>query len=65
MHFNLDARRVDSGDPDAVDEAEGKTTAVGRFSPRSQVRMGQQVEIAVTSENIHFFDADTREAIYD
>jgi len=65
VHFDIDAPRVDSGDPDAVEEAEGATNAVGRFNPRSRVRMRQSVEIAVDTENIHFFDQDTREAIRD
>lgn len=43
VHFRLDATTVDSGDPDAVEEAGGDTAAnaVGRFNPRSTVRMGQ------------------------
>jgi multiple sugar transport system ATP-binding protein len=58
VHFALDAHTVDSGDPDAVDEA--GTDAVGRFNPRSRVRAGEVIEIAVTTENLHFFDPDTR-----
>jgi multiple sugar transport system ATP-binding protein len=64
VHFTLDAHRVDSGDPDAADES-GTTNAVGRFNPRSRLRMGDQATIAVSTENLHFFDADTREAIWD
>jgi multiple sugar transport system ATP-binding protein len=64
VHFGLDAARVDSGDPDAVEEAGAGATAVGRFNPRSRVRAGDTAEIAVTLENLHFFDFDTREAIW-
>jgi multiple sugar transport system ATP-binding protein len=64
VHFGLDAARVDSGDPDAVDEGGSATNAVGRFHPRSTVRSGDTAEIAVTLENLHFFDFDTREAIW-
>ncbi len=66
VHFRLDAKTVDSGDPDAVEETHGENAAnaVGRFSPRSPARMGQQVEIAVASENVHFFDAESRQAIW-
>ena len=67
VHFGLDARSVDSGDPDAVEEAvlgEQASTAVGRFSPRSRLRIGDTAEIAVTTENLHFFDAQTRQAIW-
>jgi multiple sugar transport system ATP-binding protein len=65
VHFRLDAPTVDSGDPDAVEEKAGTGTAnaVGRFSPRSRVRMGETVEIAVSTENLHFFDAATHQAI--
>ena len=65
VHFRVDATTVDSGDPDAVEEKAGTGTAnaVGRFSPRSTVRMGQTVEIAISTENMHFFDPDTRQTI--
>jgi multiple sugar transport system ATP-binding protein len=35
--------------------AEG-ANAVGRFNPRSTARMGQEIEIAISTENMHFFD---------
>lgn len=62
VHFTLDAPTVDSGDPDAPDvtPGEGQTNAVGRFNPRSRVRMGDVIEIAVTTDNMHFFDPQTR-----
>jgi multiple sugar transport system ATP-binding protein len=65
VHFRIDAPTVDSGDPDAVEEKAGVDTsnAVGRFNPRSTVRMGQEVEIAISTENMHFFDMETRQAI--
>jgi multiple sugar transport system ATP-binding protein len=65
VHFDIDAPRVDSGDPDAVEEAEGAAKAVGRFNPRSRVRMREAVDVAVDTDNLHFFDADTRQAIRD
>jgi multiple sugar transport system ATP-binding protein len=67
VHFDLDARPVDSGDPDVAEDVtdEEATRAVGRFNPRSQVRLRQPLEIAVATENLHFFDADSREAIWD
>ena len=61
VHFELaDAKRVNSGDPDAPQEllGEGVANAVARFSPRSRVRVDEDVEISVASENLHFFDAD-------
>ena len=65
VHFDIDARTVDSGDPDAVEEAEGAANAVGRFSPRSRARIGEEIHVAVDTENMHFFDNTTRKAIYD
>jgi multiple sugar transport system ATP-binding protein len=66
VHFRIEAPTVDSGDPDAVEEREGLdvANAVGRFNPRSSVRMGDRVEVAISSENMHFFDADTRQALW-
>jgi multiple sugar transport system ATP-binding protein len=64
VHFDIDAPTVDSGDPDAVEEKHGASNAVGRFQPRSRVQMGETATIAVATENMHFFDADTRQAIW-
>ncbi|MDG1187654.1 MAG: ATP-binding cassette domain-containing protein [Ilumatobacter sp.] len=65
-HFRLDAKTVDSGDPDVVEESTSGSAAnaVGRFSPRTQARIGENIDIAVAIENIHFFDAGTRKAIW-
>ena len=38
--------------------------AVARFSPKSRVRVDDDVEITVASENLHFFDAETHKAIW-
>ncbi len=66
VHFRIDAPTVDSGDPDAIEEKTGAdvANAVGRFNPRSRVRMGETIEIAVSTENMHFFDPETRQAIW-
>ncbi|WP_419863817.1 ABC transporter ATP-binding protein [Candidatus Poriferisodalis sp.] len=64
VHFALDAARVDPGNPDAADDVSG-ADAVARFDPRSACRAGEPVGIAVTVENLHFFDLDSHEAIWD
>jgi multiple sugar transport system ATP-binding protein len=64
VHFDVDAPTVDSGDPDAVEEKQGAANAVGRFNPRSRVQIGETITIAVSTENMHFFDAKTRQAIW-
>jgi multiple sugar transport system ATP-binding protein len=64
VHFSLDAPTVDSGDPDAVEEAGVTANTVGRFHPRSRVRIGDTAEIAVSTENMHFFDRESLAAIW-
>ena len=66
VHFTIDAPTVDSGDPDAPDTqpVDGQANAVGRFNPRSRARSGDVAEIAVSTENLHFFDMDSRLAIW-
>jgi multiple sugar transport system ATP-binding protein len=41
------------------------TTVVARLSPRTRVREGDRVELAVDPEGLHFFDLDTGDGIYD
>jgi len=67
VHFRIEAPIVDSGDPDATEEKSGAegANAVGRFNPRSTVRIGEVADIAISTENMHFFDMDTRQAIED
>jgi multiple sugar transport system ATP-binding protein len=62
-HFHVDARKIESGDPDAIEDKAGQANAVGRFNPRSKARMGDEIEIAISTENMHFFDAQTRQSI--
>ncbi|MDB0005643.1 sn-glycerol-3-phosphate ABC transporter ATP-binding protein UgpC [Ilumatobacteraceae bacterium] len=66
VHFSIDAATVDSGDPDAPETqpVEGQANAVGRFNPRSRSRAGDTATIAVSTENLHFFDAESRLAIW-
>jgi hypothetical protein len=66
VHFKIDARTVNAGDPDATDKEVGSETAanaVARFSPRSEIRKATMVDIAVSSDNLHFFDARTRQRV--
>ena len=67
VHFEIDdVERVASGDPDAPHEllGVGVANAVARFSPRSRVRVDEDVEITVSTENLHFFDVTTQQAIW-
>ncbi|HLM92212.1 MAG TPA: sn-glycerol-3-phosphate ABC transporter ATP-binding protein UgpC [Gaiellaceae bacterium] len=55
------------GDERAVAESEEeeRTTMVGRFSPRSQVKEGESLEMVVDTSSMHFFDPETGLGIYD
>ena len=48
-----------------VAEGETKTTMVGRFGPRSHVRSGDVIDVAVETNAVHLFDLDTSEGIYE
>jgi multiple sugar transport system ATP-binding protein len=64
VHLAIDAAWVDAGDPDATAEVGAEKSAVGRFSPRTLVRLGDRARLAVTAEHLHFFDAETRASIW-
>ena len=76
VHFTIKARPAltedvrelarDVGDERKVAQGDTETAAiVGRFAPRSRVRPGQPVEVAVDTRSLHFFDPDTGLGIYD
>ncbi|MER9878415.1 MULTISPECIES: ABC transporter ATP-binding protein [unclassified Mesorhizobium] len=63
VHLNIDAARVDSGDPDAVDDFGLASNAVARFEPISAVHSGSEIRLAVDDAKFHFFDPETHLAI--
>jgi multiple sugar transport system ATP-binding protein len=72
VHFHVDAPKVSSEDALELEQDKGTdvladldtgTTFVTAFSPRSRVRPGDPVEIAVDTSRLHFFDLDTGQAI--
>ncbi len=63
VHFTLDATTVDSGDPDAVEDLGGGSNGVARFEPRSTVRHGTTIDIAIDAGRIHFFDPTSHLAL--
>ncbi len=65
VHFGVDAAPVDSGDPDAVVELGDTAVVVGRFNPRSRIRLRDSAKVAVHAERLSFFDSSTRLAIWD
>ena len=77
VHFSIKAKHAttedvrelaqDVGDERAVEQAAESDTAtlVGRFGARSRVRPGEDVEVAVDTRSLHFFDPQTGLGIYD
>jgi multiple sugar transport system ATP-binding protein len=79
VHFSIDAKHAvtdevielaeDTGDDrvpqQSVSDGEQRATLVGRFGARSRVRTGGDVEVAVDTRALHFFDPDTGLGIYD
>ncbi|RRH98478.1 ABC transporter ATP-binding protein [Mesorhizobium tamadayense] len=63
VHLNIDAVRVDSGDPDAVDDFGLASNAVARFEPVSAVHSGSEIRLALDDAKFHFFDPETHLAI--
>jgi multiple sugar transport system ATP-binding protein len=56
----------DVGDDRALEQlgsGSPRATVVGRFSPRTRVREGDQLEAAVDPHALHFFDAASGHAI--
>ncbi|WP_026622308.1 multiple sugar transport system ATP-binding protein (plasmid) [Ensifer sp. WSM1721] len=64
VHLAIEAPWVDAGDPDAVAEIGHQRSAVGRFSPKTEVRIGDRARVALTPTNLHFFDPETRTSIW-
>jgi multiple sugar transport system ATP-binding protein len=59
------ARDTGGIDDAGVSAPEGKTVIVGRFGARSRAKEGEQVQVAVDSRALHFFDPETGDGIYD
>ena len=63
VHLNVDGLRVDSGDPDAVEDLGSAANAVAKFEAVSAVREGEAIALGVNTAKLHFFDSGTRLAI--
>ena len=48
-----------------ISEDETKTVMVGRFGPRSRVKNGETIDVAVDTSGVHLFDVETGEGIYE
>jgi multiple sugar transport system ATP-binding protein len=63
VHVNVDAVRVDSGDPDAVEDLGSAANAVAKFEEASTVQGGDSIDLAIDVNKLHYFDPRTRFAI--
>jgi multiple sugar transport system ATP-binding protein len=72
VHFDVDAPKVVTEDTklleqdahtDEVPQHDGATRFVASFAPRSRVRTGDEFELVVDTERMHFFDPATGAAI--
>jgi len=76
VHFSVDAAPALTEDVKELAEdvgddrvAEGKvdtrqTVIVGRFGARSRVKVGEQIDVAVDTRQLHFFDPETGLGLY-
>jgi multiple sugar transport system ATP-binding protein len=71
VHFDIDAKQVIQADALDLDEdaevvhhGDGARIS-GRFAPSTRARVGEMLEVAVYTEDAHFFDLDSGLAIRD
>ena len=72
VHFAVNAKPAMTEDVkelakdvgEELTEGNAETILVGRFEPRSQVREGDSVPVAVDTRALHFFDPETGTGIY-
>jgi len=59
---------ADIGDDRAIEDLEEGESAeaevVGRFNARTRIKPGDQIEVAVDTRGLHFFDPETGLGIY-
>jgi multiple sugar transport system ATP-binding protein len=55
-HASISQAVTDDGDEAAIPMADGRSLWTARVAPRSRVRPGQPVELAVDTANLQFFD---------
>ncbi len=76
VHFEVDARQAvtdevrelasDAGaEAPAAGDGDRGATVVGRFGPRSRVRVGEAFDASVDTTALHFFDPETGLGIHD
>ncbi|MCU1398001.1 MAG: sugar transporter ATP-binding protein [Acidimicrobiales bacterium] len=64
VHMRVDASSVRPADADDLSEGIG-SLFVARVDPRSKVQIGDEIELGVATDLLHFFDLETTLAIRD
>lgn len=63
-HLNIDSVRIDSGDPDAVEDlGSSAANTVAKFEAASAIQPGETISLAIDAAKLHFFDPQTHLAI--
>ena len=62
-HFDVGQSRLASVDPDTEVDLSSVVPAVGRFDPKSTVSLGDEIEVVVDVDKLHFFDPASQLAI--
>jgi multiple sugar transport system ATP-binding protein len=68
VHFRIDAPAVTVRSSDALEAIamaadDASSPCIARFTPKSHPAVDGPVEVIVDTERLHFFNADTGEAI--
>jgi len=62
-HFDVGQSRLANVDPDSEADLSSVVPAVGRFDPKSTVSLGDEIEVVVNVDKLHFFDPESQLAI--
>lgn len=63
VHLKIDARTVDSGDPDGIEDLKDTSNAIARLDSRSTVQTTETIQVVIDNTKLHFFDPATHAAI--
>jgi multiple sugar transport system ATP-binding protein len=58
---DVDAAALEQLESEALEQ---RTIVIGRFETSERLRTGEEIEVAVDSRKLHFFDLETGLAIY-
>jgi multiple sugar transport system ATP-binding protein len=65
-HSDVAELKKDAGDDEApIAVTEGKTPAVARLNPRSQVRLKEELVLVFDTDQLHFFDPESGDSVWD